>query len=207
MSLIKVYVEGGGDRKDIKVKCRRGFAEFFRKIVPNGKQPRVIACGPRSKAYKSFCTAACQNPQNMNILLVDSEGPVNKNPWEHLKDRDGWNRPDKITDDSAHLMVVCMESWFLADQKALKEFYGRELWLKPFKPLQPRGNIEKISKLHIEWRLEEATKSSQKGRYHKTKHAFDILALIDPAKLADDRVSSHAKRLIDYLKGLTAENV
>ncbi|MCH8311968.1 MAG: DUF4276 family protein [Nitrospinae bacterium] len=204
MSSIRIYVEGGGDRKDTKAKCRRGFAVFFKKIFPERKQPKITACGGRTKAFRSFCIATRQNPENINILLVDSEEPVSKRPWEHLKDKDNWDRPDEATDDSAHLMVQCMESWFLADKDVLAEYYGQGFSLNA---LPQRMNIEEIPKSDIQQALEQATKNSQKGTYHKTKHAFDILASIDPSKLGDDQVSVHAKRLIDYLKGLTANNV
>jgi uncharacterized protein DUF4276 len=204
VSSIRIYVEGGGDRKDIKSKCRKGFAEFFKKIVPEGQRPKVTACGTRNKAFRSFQIATRQNPQNINILLVDSEAPVSKNPWEHLKDRDNWDRPDKVTDDSVHLMVQCMESWFLADKDVLEKYYGQDFSLGA---LPKRINIEEISKSDLQEGLEQATRHSQKGLYHKTKHAFDILALIHPSKLDNDQVSVHAKRLINYLKDLTANNV
>jgi len=132
VSSIKIYVEGGGKGKHTPGKCRKGFAEFFKKMVPDGRQPRVNACGPRNKTFKDFCTAIRQNPQNINILLVDSEGPVNKKPWEHLKNRDNWNRPDEVTDDSVHLMVQCMESWFLADKDVLEKYYGQGFFAKCF---------------------------------------------------------------------------
>ena len=31
MVSIKIYVEGGGDRKDLKTRCRQGFSKFFEK--------------------------------------------------------------------------------------------------------------------------------------------------------------------------------
>ena len=205
VSSIKIYVEGGGDRKDTSKKCREGFREFFKKIVPKGNQPKITACGGRTKAFRSFCIATRQNPQNINILLVDSEDPISKNPWEHLKERDNWDCPDEVTDDSVHLMVQCMESWFLADKDVLGKYYGQGFLLNA---LPKRMNIEEISKLDIERGLDNATKHTKtKGPYHKTNHAFEILALIDPKKLNNDQVSAHAKRLIGCLKELTAKNV
>ncbi|WP_156013419.1 hypothetical protein [Thioalkalivibrio sp. HK1] len=44
---IKIYVEGGGDIKVLKTKCRKGFRNFFRKAGLDGRMPRVVACGGR----------------------------------------------------------------------------------------------------------------------------------------------------------------
>jgi len=204
VSSIKIYLEGGGDQIGIKAKCRKGFREFFKKIVPKGNQPKITACGGRTRAFRSFCIATLQNPQNINILLVDSEGPVNKNPWEHLKDRDNWEKPAGVKDDSVHLMVQCMESWFLADKDVLGKYYGQGFLLNT---LPKRMNIEEIPKSDIQQGFENATRNTQKGLYHKTQHAFEILALIDPSKLDDNKVSIHAKRLIDCLRSLNAKSV
>ena len=48
---VKVYVEGGGDGKDLRTKCRRGFSSFFEKADLVGRMPQVIACGGRAKAF------------------------------------------------------------------------------------------------------------------------------------------------------------
>ena len=60
------------------------------------------------------------------MLLVDSEGPVAAGigPWAHLRSRDGWIPPWSVTDDNTHLMVQCMEGWFLADRETLGSYFG-----------------------------------------------------------------------------------
>jgi hypothetical protein len=56
--------------------------------------PKVIPCGRRDRAYRGFRTSlASADPDELPMLLVDSEAPVTKPPWEHLKSRDGWERP------------------------------------------------------------------------------------------------------------------
>lgn len=47
----KVYVEGGGDRKDLKSKCREGFRKFFEKAGLTGRMPRIVTCGGRRSGY------------------------------------------------------------------------------------------------------------------------------------------------------------
>ncbi|WP_069472653.1 DUF4276 family protein [Candidatus Marithrix sp. Canyon 246] len=194
---VHIYVEGGGDQNLTLTKCRRGFSQFFKKIVPSGYQPKIIACGSRMQAYNRFCTAIVQYRDVLCILLVDSEAPVadNHGSWRHLKVIDNWNPPSSATDDNAYLMVQCMESWFLADRKTLAEFYGQGFNLNA---LPKQQNIEKIAKNDLNQGLDAATRHTKtKGKYHKVRHGFDILAKIDPQKVA--QVSKHAKRLFNLL--------
>ena len=72
-------------------------------------------------------------------------------------------------------MVELMESWFLADLKALREFFRNRV---PEDALRGNPKVE-IPKLDVLSRLEQASG----GQYHKTKHAPAILAEIDPARV------------------------
>jgi hypothetical protein len=57
-------------------------------------------------------------------LLVDSEGPVGKGstPAVYLSARDGWDFT-VLRDNHVFLMVQAMEAWFLADRRALADYY------------------------------------------------------------------------------------
>ena len=110
---VKVYVEGGGDGKSLRARCRGGFSSFFEKANLAGRMPQVIACGGREAAFDKFCTAlGSRRAEEFIILLVDSEGPVadRSEPWLHLRERDSWEKPDDATDENAHLMVQCKEA-------------------------------------------------------------------------------------------------
>ena len=118
---VKIYVEGGGDNRNQQKKCREGFRRFFCKAGLKGKMPSIVACGGRSNAFRDFEIAIKKaKAGEFVVLLVDSEEAVNSvsNPWKHLKERkgDGWKKPEKADDESVHLMVQCMEAWFLADR-------------------------------------------------------------------------------------------
>ncbi len=140
---IKLYVEGGGDSKDLKNRCRRGFRKFIERAGLEGRMPRIVACGGRENAYESFKTA-CEDGGVAPMLLVDAEGPVStSDPWKHLFDRDGWSRPDGASGGHCHLMVQLMESWFLADRSALAAFYGAD-FREAALPQNP--SVEKIRK-------------------------------------------------------------
>lgn len=194
----KVYVEGGGNTRALKSKCREGFREFFLKAGLKGRMPRIVASGPRKDAYDDFCTTLEQNKSSTFImLLVDSEAEVahGDSAWEHLKKRDNWEKPKSVEDDNAHLMVQCMEAWFIADRDALKNYFGQKLNLNA---LPVRTDIENIMKPDLEKALKKATRLSSKGEYDKGRHSFDILAGLDPDKVTD--CSPYAQRLVDTLR-------
>lgn len=194
---VRIYVEGGGDTWPTRTACRQGFSDFFGKILPPGCRPRIIAAGGRNEAYQSFCTALKQGGAFV-MLLVDSEDPVPAKMavWVHLKTRDGWDQPKPASADHAHMMVTCMEAWFLADTQALAAYYGQG-FLTNSLPKNP--DVEKIPRGDIVAALEHATRNTRtKGQYHKTRHAFQILGSLDPDKVA--RASSHASHLYAVLR-------
>ncbi|MCA9527307.1 MAG: DUF4276 family protein [Myxococcales bacterium] len=176
-----VYVEGGGDRGALKPECRRGFSEFFRRAGISTSTFRVIACGSRDNAFRSFCTAL-EGGQRA-LLLVDSEDPVTaESAWAHLEARDRWVRPDGADEADCHLMAQCMESWFLADRDALASFFGADFNARAL-PGSPTA-VERIPKPDVFSGLEGATRACKtKGSYGKGKHSFKILALIDPHRV------------------------
>jgi hypothetical protein len=188
---VRIYVEGGGDQRATLAECRRGFSEFFKKIVPAGSQPRIIPCGSREVTFDAFKTALVQHRDEFVILLVDSEALVQATgPWSHLKARDNWDQPTTATNDHAHLMVQCMETWFLADVDTLARYYGQGFNRNP---LPRRRLIEQVPKAQVEDGLTRATQHTQKGEYHKTRHGFDLLSKIDAKQVRAD--SPHAERL------------
>jgi Domain of unknown function (DUF4276) len=205
--VVKLFVEGGGDSNQLKTECRRGFSSFFEKAGLKGKMPRIVACGSRQDAYNDFVTALNSNEDAM--LLVDSEQAVDASlkgaddyeswkPWEHLARREGdnWNKPNTATNTHCHLMVQCMENWFLADRQALKDFFGVD-----FKENQLPSTsrpIEEVDKSQVYDSLAKATKDCQKGSYGKGAHSFKILQQIDPQKVT--AAAPWAKRCVAVLK-------
>lgn len=199
MVSIKIYVEGGGDRKDLKTRCRQGFSQFFEKAGFNGRMPAVVACGSRQKAYDNFCTAVKTADDNeLPMLLVDSEDAVSESPRQHLHSRDGWVCPDGVRDEQTHLMVQVMESWFLADRLTLADHFG-----KGFRKtaLPNRTKIEEVAKQEVFDSLKSATRDCGKDKVYdekaKGKHSFDILGKLDPGKVR--KASPHAERLLQAL--------
>lgn len=193
---MKVYVEGGGDGRELRAKCREGFSAFFRKTELAGQMPRVVSCGDRKQTYDKF-HKALTNATNDDfiVLLVDSERPVKDTPWLHLKNRDNWDKPPGATDDNAHLMVQCMEAWFMADKETLAEFFGTGF---NEGGLPARLDVEGIPKDDINNGLRMATRQCKpKGEYHKGRHSFAILGRLNPQKVIE--ASPYAQRLVDTL--------
>ena len=146
---VKIYVEGGGDGRELRARCRRGFSSFFGKAGLAGTMPQVVACGGRQRAFDKFRAAlAVRNDRVFTVLLVDSEDPVAEGagPWRHLMNRDTWSAPDGANDENAHLMVQCMEAWFLADKDCLAAFFGHDFNRNA---LPGNQNIEEVAKADV----------------------------------------------------------
>lgn len=129
---LHIFVEGGGDQQASLKACRRAFGQLFEKFVPAGRL-RVSACGGRDHTFDDFRTACKHASEDHSVLLlVDAEGPVDKNHliWTYLKRRDNWDCPPKATEDEVYLMVQIMESWFLADSEKLEEYYRPDKFQK-----------------------------------------------------------------------------
>jgi len=186
---VKIYVEGGGDQARLKRECRRAFSKFFEKAGFKGRMPRIVACGSRGSAYDDFSTAVkTTTDEELPLLLVDSEAPLQPrhqqagqfDPWGHLQAQDGWNQPANTDGEQAHLMVQCMEAWFLAERQCLRNFFGNQFQANAL-PSNP--NIESIGKQQLFNALKSATRHTQKGEYGKGAHSFKILELIEPERV------------------------
>ena len=177
---VRIYVEGGGYGRIAVPECREGFRRLLERAGFTGRMPAVMPCGPRSAAFDDFSTALRRPEPNVYpILLVDSESPVNKKPWEHLKAQDGWDRPNGVEDEQAQLMVQCMETWIVADPEAVRRFFGHDLQANA---LPPTFDLEKQSKDDVQEKLEHATRNCDQ-QYRKGKQSFDLLAKLHPAEL------------------------
>ncbi|MFO0588414.1 MAG: DUF4276 family protein [Polyangiaceae bacterium] len=186
---VVLIVEGGGaERSDLKVECRRGFHRLLEQAGWKSRMPTIIAGGSRRDAFEKFKWGLEEflagRSDHLPLLLVDSEGPVKAgSPWAHVKARkgDGWARPEAAQEDHLHLMVECMEAWFLSDREALERFFGKG-FRESALPAASK-NVETAQKVEIYAALEKASRDTTKGTYAKGPHSFKLLATIDPAKV------------------------
>jgi hypothetical protein len=194
---IRIYCEGGGPGNSTKDLLRKGMNEFLRELKNIARSKRIrwdlIACGSRQDAYEDFVRALRTFPGAFNVLLVDSDLPVNPPPWRHLKQNNSWEL-DEEHDLQCHLMAQAMEAWLIADVEALKTYYGRDFNANT---IPTNANVEQIDKNQLTRALNDATRRTQKGKYDKIKHASEILQKLDVTKVR--RAAPHCDHLFKTL--------
>ncbi len=183
MVSVTIFVEGGGESKELRSRCREGFSKLIKKMGFAGRMPRIVACGGRQSAYDMFNTAVMSAVDDeYPIILVDSEDPISsENPWEHFSLRDHWDRPAGAGDDQAQMMATCMETWIMADHEALQKVFGSCL---RGGSLLPANNLEERSRQKLLEALKSAADSCGKNKgYDKGKRSFQLLAELNPRSL------------------------
>ena len=178
----RVYIEGGGDSKDMHIRCRKGFRRLLENSGFTGRMPHLVACGGRRAAFDGFATAHAHAAAGDYVaLLVDSEEPVaNINEtWSHLTQRDRWNKPTGADEEQVLLMTTCMETWIASDRKALRDHYGAKLQENALLDL---NDMEARKRGDVQNSLHRATRNCT-NRYAKGKRSFEILERLDPAVL------------------------
>jgi hypothetical protein len=149
-----------------------GFRAFYRSLVALARERNVDLqfrsgkSGPQVK--RDVALDKKQNPEQWIIALLDSEGEA-----------------FDAEDPDVFWMVEVMEAWFLADPEALGRFYGRNATLSALPGTQ---DVESIPKARVMTALKELTRTTKKGKYHKTVHAPEILK-----QLNTERVRKAAK--------------
>jgi len=199
---IKLYVEGGGrgTNKNATIKLQQGFDAFLRepKDAARAKKIsfRVIPSGSTTDTYEEFIFSVENSPQSFNLLLVDSDEavPEDESARAFLQRKYKKWKLQIINDEQCHLMVQVMESWFLADVEALKNYFGKDF--KENK-LRKNKNVEEIAKPDVLDSLKEAAKDTQKGIYHKIQDGAKILELVSPKKVR--KAAPHCRRLFETI--------
>lgn len=191
-----IYIEGGGDSKELHVRCRQGFRQLLERCGFSERMPRLVACGGRSAAYSDFKTAHESNKAEYVAMLIDSEKPVS-NPeetWDHLRNCDRWERPDGADDEQVLFMTTCMETWIVADRDTLRQHYGSSLQESALPSLI---NLEQGNRQDIQERLKRATRNCSNA-YQKGKRSFEILGKLEPETMESHLPAfQRAKRILN----------
>ena len=197
MRTIRLFIEGGGPHERTQKHLRRGFTEFLRSVF--GPRVARIRVEPRgAKALGDFRRALRTDPGDLNLLLVDSEGPVTASSGAHVAARVKAKCPGRS--DQYHLMVQAFEAWLIADPETLSIFYGQGFRRGV---LPRRHDVEAIPKDELEPKLRAASRATQKGEYHKIRHAAPLLERLDAAKVRER--AAHCNRLFCALEAKLAE--
>ena len=194
-----LLIEGGGSGETSDKDFRQAWGRFFEAAGLTGRLPKVVRGEGREQTFDKFKSALRRRRRDEIVLvLVDSEGPVadGQPPWQHLRNQDNWERPPDADDDSAHLMVQLMETWFLADRGALRSFFGSSFNENSFQGWQ---NLEDVHKDTVLNAMERATRDCQKP-YRKGRVSFELLGKLNPALVA--AACPHADQLLQYLRTL-----
>ena len=74
---VTIYIEGGGDSKELHTRCRAGFRELLEKCGYRGHMPKLVACGGRNSAFDDFKAALRSGKTgDFVLMLIDSEDPL-----------------------------------------------------------------------------------------------------------------------------------
>lgn len=180
MATLILLVEGTEDRSNGNL--REGFSILLDKAVGN-KKPRVIMGGGKSQTIDKFL-----NSDN-GLLLCDLDS-TEDNKIADLREYRLENQADIV-----FYMIQEMEGWFLSQPDILDSFYSDKI-------------SDKLAKKHgklfsePDKELQRLTKDTRRKAYHKVNHGTQLLALLNPSKLAVD--FPDFKALVDKIKELKA---
>ncbi|MBS1794777.1 MAG: DUF4276 family protein [Acidobacteria bacterium] len=201
---ILVYIEGDTKKGNAAaVTLREGFSVFFQTLADKIRVPvKPVMCGARETAIRLFLANLDADSEGFIVLLVDSESAVGagETPKDFLRKISPKFDFRKVGDDQCHLMVELMESWFLADRKALAGFFGPGF--NP-KALPQNKNVEQIPKTDVLAGLKNATRKTAKKEYGKGAHSGEILRQIDSAKVR--RAAPHCEKLFEAIEKKAGE--
>lgn len=142
--------------------------------------PQLVACGGRGAAYEDFVIAHRESKADFVALWIDSEEPVTdlNATWDHLRSRDGWERPDRVVNEQVLFSTTCMETLIIADHAILKiHFHGIQESALP-----SLIDLEKRNRHYVQDKLTHATRNCSNA-YSKGKRSFEILGKLNPEVL------------------------
>lgn len=197
MVKITIFVEGGGDSKELQARCREGFRKLLENCGYEGRMLKIVACGARNAAFEDFRNALrWVKGREFVAMMIDSEQPLGnlEATWQHLAQHDRWQKPSGVLDAQVLFMTTCMETWIVADHSAMKKHYGHALKVAKLPPLQ---ELETRDRHDVLDSLERATQDCSNA-YRKGKRSFAVLATLSPDTLQIHLPSfARTRRILD----------
>ena len=178
--------------------CARGWTTFLQSLKEAARVKalrwKLVCCGPRGEAFRGIQECRQQRGQCGERPAGRCRGSGQR-PAPGITCEAGINWDLSFaSEDAVHLMVQAMEAWIVADSEALAGYYGQGFRARR---LPKANNLEIVLKPTVERSLTEATQHTQKGPYHKIRHASDLLKRIDPDKSKGR--CPHCERLFETL--------
>ncbi|HRK28748.1 MAG TPA: DUF4276 family protein [Chitinophagales bacterium] len=170
---VVLFIEG--DPNSPNGDLRYGFAKLLEKKA-KGNMPKIILSGSKQHAIEKFFYAKRQGLKA--LLLIDLDKPETQVEQDMLE-----YRLNTFANDVFY-MIQEMEAWFLSQPDILDSFFGKDMGgakISKKIPSKKTTQIMKPSEL-----LRDITRQTTKGGYHKIKHAFELLRLLDAEKLEND---------------------
>lgn len=180
-----LFVEGTDDTTNGDL--RQGFSKLLEKELGR-KLPKIRLGNGKSQAVKSFLKNKL--PCDLKLLLVDLDNPET----EIDKDLEEYNLLEERS--CVFYMIQEMEGWFLSQPDVLDSFYGKDKQGKLVSDKMTKKKGADFS--HPDEELQKYTKDSEKGKYHKVRHAVELLKLLNTSKLMED--FEDFKKLVEMLK-------
>lgn len=177
----RIFLEGGGNSKELNIRCREGFRKLFAKCGFEGRMPTLIPGGGRNDVLADFARALrSHGERDFVALLIDSETPPRdiEATWQHLQGQ-RLTKPTDATDEQLLFMTTCMETWIVADRSAFSAHFGnasRDSVLPSLHDLESRLPVELFGALR------KAT-SGCRQPYAKGAVSFLLLGKLSPNEL------------------------
>ena len=193
---VTIHFEGDG-------KLKPGFRKLFARHADRARGNRIrfnlISGGPNAETVKDFLRSCRQNPSDLNVLLVDSEGPAPSvaDAIQKLRSQSYWDASAAVDDGQINFMVQAMEAWFIADPQALARHFGNSFNAGGLP--NPR-NAETISPKDLTDSIDQALRGvggRRRREYDKARDGARLLELIDEAAVR--RNCPSFGRLADFL--------
>ena len=186
-------------------RLKRGFRNLFERHASRARGKRIrfdlISGGSNAETVKDFLKSCRENPSDLNVLLVDSEGPAPSadDAIRALRSRRYWDANAAVDDGQINFMVQAMEAWFIADRRALARHFGNQFNANSLP--NPR-NSETVSPNGLTDSINQALRASggRRGRrYDKIRDGARRLELLDENAVRQSCPSFG--RLTDFLLG------
>ena len=196
VSRVVIHFEGD-------VRLKPGFRKLFERHANRARGNRIrfdlISGGPNAETVKDFLRSCRQNPSDLNVLLVDSEGPAPSAAAaiQGLRSRNYWDANAAVDDGQINFMVQAMEAWFIADPRALARHFGNRFSAGRLPSPQ---NAESIPVKQLTDSINQALRAiggRRRRKYDKVRDAAKLLALLDEAAVRQNCPSFG--RLMDFL--------